>query len=185
MANEKGPAGRQAGFSFMEILVAAGIIALISGVAAQVFLTSSRNAVKSDLIQNIKQNGEYSLEIMSRMIQSARSIPACTGAPTASLAIENADDGVTTFGCALDGAVTRIASGSATGTAYLTTAGLTLGGATCAESSITFLCTPNAGLPSTVRINFSLSQIGEPVKNYEKATVPFQTTVTMRSNEQL
>lgn len=178
MANEKG-------FTFMEILVAAGIIALISGVSAQVFLTASRNAVKSDLIRNIKQNGEYSLEIMSRMIQSAKSISACTGAPSASFAIENADDGVTTFGCALDGAVTRIASGSATGTAFLTTAGLTLGGPSCAQSSLIFLCTPKAGLPATVRIIFSLSQIGDPVKNFEKATIPFQTTVTMRSNEPL
>ena len=175
---------RNSGFTFIEILVAAGIIALISGITAQVFLTASRNAAKSDLIRNIKQNGEYSLEIMSRMIQSARSIPACTGAPSASFAIENADDGATTFGCVADGTVTRIASGSALGSGYLTTAGLTLGGATCAESSITFLCTPNSGLPSTVQINFSLSQPGVPVENYEKATVPFQTTVTMRSNEQ-
>jgi prepilin-type N-terminal cleavage/methylation domain-containing protein len=176
---------RNAGFTFIEILVATGVIALISGVSAQVFLAASRNAVKSDLIRNIKQNGEYSLESMSRMIQSAKSISACTGAPSGSFAIKNADDGVTTFGCVLDGTVTRIASGSAIGTAYLTTAGLTLGGATCAQSSLTFLCTPNAGLPSRVRINFSLSQIGNPVKNYEKATVPFQTTVTMRSDEPL
>lgn len=178
MANEKG-------FTFMEILVAAGIIALISGVSAQVFLTTSRNAVKSDLIRNIKQNGEYSLEVMSRMIQSARSISGCSGAASASLSIKNQDDGLTTFGCALDGAVTRIASSSAVGTAYLTTAGLTLGGATCAQSSLTFLCTPISGLPSSVRINFTLSQIGQPVKNYEKASVPFQTTVTMRSDEPL
>ena len=170
-----------AGFTFMEILVASGIIALISAVSAQVFLTSSRNAVKSDLISNIKQNGDIALEVMTRMIQSARSISACTGAPSSSLAIENQDYGNTTFGCVLDGTVTRIASGSA----YLTTAGLTLGGPTCAESSLTFLCTPNSGLPSSVRINFSLSQIGEPVKNYEKATVPFQSTVTVRTSEQL
>ncbi len=171
------------GFTFIEILVATGIIALISGVSAQVFLSASRNAVKSDLIRNIKQNGEYSLEIMSRMIQSAKSISACTGAPSASFAIKNQDDRVTTFGCVLDGTVTRIASGSAIGTAYLTTSGLTLGGATCAQSSLMFLCTPNSGLPSTVRINFSLSQLGVGVKNYEKASVPFQTTATMRSDE--
>lgn len=176
---------RNAGFTFVEILVAAGIIALISGVSAQVFLTASRNAAKSDLIRNIKQNGENSLEGMARMIQSARRIPVCSGAPSGSLAIENQDDGMTTFTCILDGAVTRIASESATGTAYLTTAGLTLGGETCAQSSMRFLCTPNAGLPSTVQINFSLSQIGDPSKSYEKASVPFQTTVTMRSDEPL
>lgn len=169
------------GFTLIEILVSTGIIALISGVSAQIFLTASRNAVKSDLIRNIKQNGEYSLESMSRMIQSARSIPACTGASSASFAIENQDDGVTTFGCVLDGTVPRIASGSAIGTAYLTTAGLTLGGATCAQSSLTFLCTPRSGLPSTVQITFTLSQIGDQTKAYEEASVPFQTTVMLRS----
>ena len=77
------------GFTFVEILVTAGIIALMSGIAAQIFISSSRNGAKSDLIRNIKQNGEFSLEVITRMIQSAKRITACSGVSAPTLTIEN------------------------------------------------------------------------------------------------
>ncbi|KKU80694.1 MAG: hypothetical protein UY08_C0012G0013 [Candidatus Gottesmanbacteria bacterium GW2011_GWA1_47_8] len=173
------------GFTFVEILVTAGIIALMSGIAAQIFISSSRNGAKSDLIRNIKQNGEFSLEVITRMIQSAKRITACSGVSAPTLTIENRDGGSTTFECSFDGTVTRIASRSGSLTEYLTTGGLSLGGSACDASTLAFVCTARSGLPSSVQINFTLSQIGESTKAYEEANIPFQTTVTTRSNEEL
>lgn len=163
------------GFTFIEILVVTGLIAMISTLAVQVFVTTSASTTKSNLLQNIKQNGDYSLEIMTRMIQSAESIPTCTGAQAGSLAIVNRDGKTTTFDCAVD----RIASTGALFTQYLTPSGLTCGG------TLQFLCTPRAGIPSSVKITFTLSQTGSAGKSYEAASVPFQTTVIKRSIEPL
>ena len=171
-----------AGFTFIEIVVAAGIIAIISGVSAQIFLTATRNAAKSEIIQNVKQNGEFSMEVMSRMIQNAKSVSSCTGAPMTSLTIVNQDGGSSTFACAADGAATRVASQSAIfGTQYLTTAGLSLGGDTCDSSTLVFECEETPGLPSKVIISFTLSQIGNTGPIYEQASVPLKTTVSVRS----
>lgn len=172
------------GFTFIEIVVATGIIAIISGISAQIFLTASRNSAKSEILQNIKQNGDFSLEIMSRMIQNSKSVSSCTGAPTSELTIVNQDGATTTFECIEDGMGTRISSTSAE-IAYLTTTSLSLGGETCNGSTLQFQCDNTPGLPSTVKITFTLSQIDSSDPFYEKASLPFQTTVSVRSLEPL
>lgn len=176
---------RTHGFTLLEVIVVVGVIALLSGITAQVFLTSTRNATKSDVVRTVKQNGELSLEIMTRMIQNARTIASsCIGTSTTTLTIENFDEGRSTFGCSMDGEVARIASESASGTAYLTARNVTTlvsGGATCDDSTLAFVCREQAGFPSQVTISFSLSQTGSPAKAYEQVTVPFETTVAVRS----
>lgn len=169
------------GFTMVEMVVTVGIIAIISAVVARVFFTSSTNSTKSDLLRSIKQNGDFALESMTRTIQNAKTITsACDGSLSTSLGVENSDQGVITFGCALDGTITRIASTSAV-TQYLTSSTVTMGGTSCANSGLSFRCTSRAGLPTKVQINFTLSQVGQATKGYEQASVPFQTTVTLRN----
>jgi len=175
---------RQAGLSLIEIIISTGIIAIISVAIAQAMFTTTRTNTKTELLKDIKQNGDFTLGIMSRMIQNARSVvsPCSPGGSSAtSLSIMNPDGATTTFTCSVDGAVFRIASVSGLQTDYLTSNNLTLLGANCVASSLEFTCTSVVDAPSRVQITFTLTQQGTPVEQYEQSSASFQTSVNTRT----
>lgn len=178
------PKFRSAGFSLLEFLLAMGVFSFISLVIAQVFISTLRSNTKTEIIKEVKQNGEFALETMTRLLQSATSIDsACTAGGTGAKSIRfiNPDRSMTTLNCALDGSVTRIASRSGGMVDYLTSQNTSLGGTSCAESSLSFRCTDPVGAVPVIRISFQLAQRGTPIDQFETASVSFQTTVTTRN----
>lgn len=177
----------QSGFTILELIVSVGAIALMSMVLSQVFFSTLRTNTKTELLKDVKQNGDIAQETMVRMIQNAISVTSpcdAIGTESTSIDILNPDGATTTLGCALDGTVTRLASSSASNTYYLSSSNVSLGGTTCATSTIEFVCVGGAGRQSTVTISFSLAQKGTPVDQFEKASGAFQTSVTTRSLSQ-
>lgn len=175
----------QRGFTLIELIIAVAIIAGLGTVLAQSLFTTTRSSTKVERLTDVKQNGEYALAVMERMIRNARSLTAsCSGGgtvPASSAAIENRDGYTTTFQCMLDGSVTRIASVSAFGAQYLTSSSVTLGGATCDADSLVFYCTSIADVPKSLKVTFQLLQKGTPVDQFEKASTVFQTNIGIRS----
>ncbi len=169
----------QDGFTLLEMLVSVAIIAMISVVLSQVFISTIRTNAKTEILKEVKQNGDLAVDTLTRMVQNATSVTCPT---TKSLAIVNPDGNTTTIGCALDGTVTRLASASAT-TVYLSSGDVTLGGTDCASSTLQFTCTAVAGLPSQVTLSFSLAQKGTPGDQFERASETFQTSVSMRNDQ--
>lgn len=176
--------GSGAGFTLLEIIVVVSIIGLMGLLIAQVFFATTRANTKTELLKDIKQNGDFSMNLIGRMLRSSAKVTttcAETGTAVTALTLTNPDGGSTTLGCALDGTVTRIASTSGTRTDYLTSSNLTLGGADCAGSSFRFVCTTLPDQATSVTIQFSLTQKGAPVDQFEKATTSFQSTVILRN----
>lgn len=169
---------RHSGFTLLEMIVSMAIIALVSVVLSQVFIATIRTNTKTELLKDMKQNGELALETMTRMIQNAKSV-ACV--LDESVTIVNSDTGQTTFTCVLDGTTTRLASVSAEGTQYLTSSNASLGGSSCAGSTLAFSCTGGIGVPATVTITFQLSQTGAGIAAFEQASESFQTSVGTRN----
>jgi len=172
------------GFSLVEVIVSMGILAIISVAIAQAMFTSTRTNTKTELLKDIKQNGDFAIGVMTRMIQNARAITStCTPAGTTSqtLTMINPDGATTTLECSTDGAVFRIASVSGIQTDYLTSNNLTVTGASCAASSFTFTCTSVPDAPDRVQILFTLAQKGTPFEKYEQSSASFQTTVNIRT----
>ncbi|MBI2404696.1 prepilin-type N-terminal cleavage/methylation domain-containing protein [Candidatus Gottesmanbacteria bacterium] len=174
------------GFTLLEVLVSVSIIAVLSLLIAQSFFTTSRSNTKTEILKEVKQNGDFSLSRMSTMIRSSYQITsACSaaGMTASSLSIKNSDGGTTTFGCTVNSGVTRISSASGSVTDYLTSTSVSLGGTGCTDSTMTlqFVCTslPNGG--SSVKISFTLSQKGTPVALFEQAKSSFQTTIGLRN----
>lgn len=175
----------QRGFTLLEMVVSLAIIAVVAVVLSQVFIATLRTNVKTEILKDTKQSGEFALESMVRMIQNAKSVAsACvsTGTVAKSVSIVNPDGETTTFGCTLVGAETRISSVSAQGTEYLTPGGVTLGGTGCSGSSLSFTCYGAAGLPGSVTISFQLAQSGASAEGFEQSNSSFQTSATMRNS---
>lgn len=178
------PHRRGAGFTLIEMIVSVAIIAVVGVALSQVFIATLRTNTKTELFKDVKQNAELALETMVRMIQNAKEVTSsCSiaGTNSTSITIVSEDDGETTFGCFLDGTNTRIASQSAQGTSYLTSSNVSLGGDSCAGSTLAFTCFGAAGIPTSITISFDLAQVGTPQQAFEQASESFQTSATMRN----
>lgn len=169
---------RRQGFTLLEMLVSIAIVALLSTVLSQVFITTLRLNTKTELLKDMKQNGELALETMIRLIQNAKRVDCVS---SQSILITSTDDGQTSLECALTGTTTRIASTSATGTSYLTSTSATLGGVNCTGSTLMFACVSAAGQPTTVTVSFRLSQAGIGSEAFNMVNEQFQSSATTRN----
>lgn len=163
------------GFSLIEIIISVGVLAVVGTLLSHVFFTTTRTATKTDRVNDIKENGEFAIEIMTRLIRNAKSIDSsnCTGSSTNTLLINNPEGTITTFSCPNN----RIASESVSLTEYLTNENVS---ADC--STLLFTCLSQPGAPPTVNISFSLDQVGPtPIDQFERARRSFQTSVTLRN----
>lgn len=162
------------GFTLLEIIVSVGILVIVATLMAQVLFTTAHVNKKTEILTDIKQNGNFALDVISRMVRSAKSIDVCG---PHELSITNPDNNVTTFGCDAG----RIASESSTPTVYLSSGTLTLsssGASDCTGNSLTFSC-PLA--QSQVTVIFTLGQLGVAGSAYESGSASFQSTISMRN----
>lgn len=170
------------GFTLLELIISVAIIALVSTVISQVFFATTKSNAKAEIQKEVKQNGDYALGVMERMVRSAGAITStCSsgGSTTTSLTITNPDFGSTTFGCDSTTGIARIASSSATGTVYLTSSAVRLG-VSCTSSTLAFVCTTVAAVPKNVKINFTLAQSSTSPDVTEQSSLSFQSFVTVR-----
>lgn len=160
------------GFSLLEVMIATAVLALIAVVGSNSFFSILRGSNKSKNLQLVKQNGDYALSVMERMIRNAREIiePDLEGY-TNFLIILNPDGGETTFSCESE----KITSNSAS--------------LISEETKITSNCGEffnvmpgKPGLkPTTVEIKFILGLKEENIPLQEKVELPFNTAVTLRN----
>jgi len=155
------------GFSLIEILTVMAILSLIGVVASSMFFTILKGSTKTQITTEIKQNGNYALSVMERMIRNAESLDAYTAD---SLTITSSDGFSTTFFCH-DGdgdGFKEIASNSAK----------LISNKVQVNNCSIFQVDPGIpkASPDTVTINFDLSQVEttEPL-------VHFETTVSLRN----
>lgn len=165
------------GFTLLEMLVSIAIVAIVSIILSQVFISTLRTNTKTELLKDIKQNGELTFETMVRAVQNADDV-ICSDSKTL---VVTDTSGNTTFTCGLNGSITRIVMQTASGTSYLTTDNATLGGGSCGASSLSFVCTGGTGEPVTVNMSFVLGQAGTGAQKFEEFSESFETSATMRN----
>jgi prepilin-type N-terminal cleavage/methylation domain-containing protein len=175
---------KQAGFTLIETLIVVFLIGIVLVAGGNMFFGIMKGASKVEVEREIKQNGEYALAIMERMIKNSRSVTSCS---SGSLEIENTDHFLTIFHLIPDSGVDRIASSSASAASDLF-----LTGDNVNVSDFVFTCTtdPVDSLDEDdirrVDINFTITPKGViagevPPEMYAK--IDFQTSVSLRNFE--
>lgn len=149
------------GFTLIEMLVVIGIFGILAFIGSNMFFTILKSSAKTRVLAEVKQNGNYALSVMGRMIRNAKSIEDCPGD---SIRIENPDRDNTTFSCSGG----RIASNSANLTSDKV-----------AVTGCNFSCAGT--IPEVVTISFTLSQSGTTTRPEEEAMIDFRTTVSLRT----
>lgn len=170
------------GYSLIELLIVITLVGIIGAITFQVFIIGLRARWKSEVIKEVKQNGDYITTVVEAMVRNANDISQaqCNDIPSSSLTLVNQDGYTTTFDC--DPATQIFASNSAT--MFPTpTVSMRLSSANVEVSNCTFriVCPTPPLSPKYMFLNFTLSQAGGSELPMEKlSTFDYQTTVSLR-----
>lgn len=102
------PRAKSRGFTLIEIVVVAGIMALFSLTLVSVFLATVKGGSKSQLTQAVHQEGDFALKTMASSIRSSQLVN-CNGAE---ITLTTALGSPIVYSLVDDGGVTRVASDS-------------------------------------------------------------------------
>ena len=165
------------GFTLMEMIVVIALLGVVGMMAVNIFFTSLRGSTKAETLKEIKQNGDFAISAMERMIRNAQEVTSTCSGSSSSITIRNPDHYRTTFSCG-----SRIASISADLVppviTYLTSSKVYV-------ADCYFICNNLGSTPEEVMIHFVLSETGAatptPVRPEERASATFETTVSLRN----
>lgn len=156
------------GFTLIELLIVVVLSGLLILAAVSLFFTSIVGNEKTSASLLVKQNGDYAITQMGRLIRNARSA-TCPAADT--LVLAGNDGGSTTLTVQTVGTVNKIASNSG----YLTGNDVSV-----TSGTLQFSClNPTDGSPSFVRVSFTLQKGASGDRGY--ASLPFSTSVGLRT----
>jgi type II secretory pathway pseudopilin PulG len=171
------------GYTLVELITAVGIIVIVSGMIAGVLYSTLRDGNKTKVTNDVSQNGNYALSVISNTILNSASITQvgatqisdCTASPTGtSIYLEQSDGLQIEFACMDD----SIASISGDLTTYLVNNNLVK------VSSCNFKCRQSNGNPYAlpiVDVSFTVSQKNADATSENKASTSVSTSVTMRN----
>jgi prepilin-type N-terminal cleavage/methylation domain-containing protein len=173
------------GFTLIELLIVMFILGIVGTVAVSILATTLRGGNKSTNINDVRQNGNYIINQMGKMIaysqefkgvspdnsSDASYVTDCTNPATVYkyIKILSFDGGETIFSCTGN----TIASN---GASLINTAQMTIPTASC-----NFYCARSSKVVSpTINVVFTLQLTGNFVEN--QSTISFETSVTPRNS---
>ncbi len=195
----------QKGYTLVELLTVIVIMVVVGMIVTGIIVSSLRGSNKSTVLNNVRENGNYAIIQISKMLTFAQAfngvstdgvtyttvcVPAPTPLPSGSpsplptptpqqfyyVKITSFDGGQTVFSCS--GNPYTIASNSSS---LIDTSTVSVDPTKCY-----FTCTGHTLTePPTIGINFTLSQISSSSSTFiseKNATIPFSTSVTIRNN---
>lgn len=173
------------GFTLIELLAVMVALMAVGTVIGSILFSSLRGTSKTDIVNDVKQNGYFAIAQMTKMLRFAKSLNSLGGTPypcpqptppnpiptVTSLVITSFDGGTTTFDCSSGTIASNGASLLDTSVVETETCSFT-----CRQDS-------SSNYP-IIDINFSLKQkyTGSFVEKIASSTaIPFQTSVSLRN----
>ena len=166
------------GYSFLELLIVIALVGTIGVVTSQVFIMGLRSQAKSEILKEVKQNGDYASAAMDTMIRNAIDIDnvSCNAPPTQQLSITTKDGALVTYDCSNP----QIASRSGDPMVQLM---LTSNKVAVSDCNFRVVCPTPPTSPKYVFFNFTISQAGADLAKEQQATLQFQSTISLRNYE--
>lgn len=177
---------RQQGYTLIELLIVMFVMITVGLIITTILVSSLRGSNKTNTVNTIRQNGNYAILQISKMLEFAQTFggvstdgsnytTSCSspGTPYSSIKIKSFDNGQTVFSC--DNSSSKISSISASLNASLINAD---------EVNVTscyFTCSRNISVPPTIGINFTLTQKSASGLFEKQEKINFQTSVIMRN----
>lgn len=177
---------KDSGYTLIELLAVMVVMITVGIIVASILISSLQGTSKTNVIEEIRNNGNFTLLQMGRMISFAQNFSGvstdnviyttnCTAIPSPQynyIKIRSFDDKETIFSCNPLADPPTIASN---GASFLNTDTVTL-------DSCHFTCSQiNLSESPVIGINFVLSQKSSTGFFEQKATLPFETSVTVRN----
>lgn len=177
------------GYSLIELLAVTSIIVIVSGLIAGVLSSTLRGGNKSRVTNEVSQNGNYALSVISNTALLAQDVTKMDGVaiadctesppmPASSIEFEQLDGSLVEFAC--DAQATSIASKSGSMTTYL----IDNSSVKADPASCSFICQQIDGNPYSlpiITISFTVSEnLGSRGMENTSSSV-FKTSVTMRN----
>ena len=176
----------RSGYSLIEMLVVIAVFSIIAVIATQAITLSLRGAKKSESVIEVKNNVEYAMSTMERLLRNAQSIscsntlnpPAYTTASVLTYMDEFGNTG--RFSCLPSSpGVYYIASGSATTQALTNSGVVTINRSD--NCNTLFNCTSTGSSPPVVEIKINATNPNNAILGAEGASVDAQTRVMLRT----
>jgi len=158
--------GKKDGFTLIEIIIVISILGLVMTIFSGFLLATLRAGSKSEVVKELRQNGNYALQTIDSMLRNSVSLQSsCNLGGQSSIQIRNIDNGITVFKCE----ASHLASNS----------GL-LTGANVVVSNCSFQCLAQAGQAPAITTKFSISQTGSGSPS-DKAQLNFESVTILRN----
>lgn len=167
------------GFSMIELLVVVALVGLIGTITTQVFILAIQTQGKSEVIKEVKQNGDYAFSVMEIMIRNSTDISASCNETSTQLNIQNPDGFNTVFDCT----GSNISSISASEGVNPTPTGAPLTNSRVKVTSCTFrvVCPTPPINPKYVYVQYTVSQAGSGTGPKDTSSLDYQTTISLRN----
>lgn len=163
---------RRRGFTLVELLVVVAIFAGLGVLLVNSLFSILRSNTKSELIKEIRQNGSFALDVMTKKLTSGRN-PVCDSDRVSFIDSEGEE---VIFSCEDD----YIASESAGIKIALTSNQTGEGKIRISLTDCSFDC-ETAGANSKVTISFTLSQAGDSSLQEDLAQQSFSKVISVRN----
>lgn len=162
------------GFSLIEMLIVLFVFTILAVVATQTLTLSLRGSRKSESVSNNRENIQYAVSVIDRLLRNARDITCTTPSPAATNRVNYVDEygNSAYFSCETVGADTFIASNSST-------ARLTSDSVKITNCNAVFSCTNGVGVPDSIDIR--VKGTDSNVSGAEGSQVDISTKILLRN----
>lgn len=145
---------KNAGFTLVEIMVGVVILGIVTLIINSILISVFKGTRKTEIVREVKQNGDYALTVMEVKIRQAKWIASvCDTGGSTSLKIQNIDGTFTNF--ATSGTQVLQENFETDGITLIDSANLTSSDLTIA-STLIFICDVQPGKDTKITINFTL-----------------------------
>lgn len=158
------------GFTLLELLMFVSLMGLILVAITQVLGATLAGSGKSQGMQQVKQNGQFAISTMSRLLRQANDVTACAGSQLDFTVLENGSTSTYRF----ETSALRISKTYNAVQSWLTDDGVEVTNFICALTS------PGNGQPAIVNLSFNAGKPGLSVENII-ANINFRDSVSLRN----